>query len=108
MDGTTDYLSFRVVGAQDGQEWTAVAYGMFDGSTWPILAVATGTSAGQVTFELGGINRFILFPAAGEGIDDVTFDQALTPEPRSWALLAVGLGAIAWGRSRCRATSIGV
>lgn len=95
LDGTTDYLSFRVVGAQNGQEWTAVAYGMFDGSTWPILAVAGGTSDEQVTFDLAGINRFILFPAAGEGIDDVTFDQAITPEPAAWVLTLAGLALLA-------------
>jgi hypothetical protein len=98
VEGTTDFVSFDVVGTHPGQTdpWTAVIYGLFnaDTGTWPILGQSSGVDDSLVTFQTPGINRFILFPSSSfEGIDNLSVRAPITPEPATFllALPIIGL-----------------
>lgn len=102
---TTNFLSFDVVGAGSGlsDSWRAVIYDL-DGNQ---LDAISGTTNGPVVFsrEVGDIAKFVFFAAAtSQGIDNVTFEAIVAPEPSTLILLATGLsGGIASLARRRRA-----
>ena len=98
--GWTNFLSLNITGSQMGQDpWQVSIFG--GDSSLSLLGSVMGQNNRLVTFASSGptIHMFEVFTGVPtQGIDNVTFNAATTPEPASLILLVSGLGAAALRR----------
>jgi hypothetical protein len=100
----TTFLSFSVVNTSPNQNalWRAAIYGW----NHELLDERTGQLDQQVVFSLpsGGIRSFRLFAPTGQqaGIDTLSFNPPVVPEPATFLLVGSGLALAATRRLRGR------
>jgi PEP-CTERM motif len=98
LRAATDFVSFSVVGTDAGQidPWRALFYGL----NGDVLGTFSGTTNGLVSLRRPApdIHQFVLFNTESfEGVDDLSFNSPVVPEPST--LILVGSGLIVAVRS---------
>ncbi|MGA9566537.1 MAG: PEP-CTERM sorting domain-containing protein [Candidatus Korobacteraceae bacterium] len=99
--GTTDFVSFYVVGTIPGQtaSWIVRFYSKdpYADLSQNVIATFTGTTDQLVSLSYPEIQAFVFLPSGpnvlNEGIDTLVFDTPKVPEPATLGLFSLGLAA---------------